>query len=546
MSLARISEVNSSINGTLLGAGATFTGNAEDVEEYSLITVAVHSDVASATNGLELQFSMDGENWDRIKDMTMIANASQTAFGGAFTVIPITKFFRVRYTNGATPQGEFRLSTKYHTAQSKGLTSTLDQTINNQVDVDLVRSAIMGEDPAGNFRNVPVDVEGHLRTHISDPLSAFGDLRTSPLTPIVQLYFAYNINADVVTTTTNGSGTVTQSNAKAVVSSGAASSSDARMETKAFAKYRAGQGTLLRFTGVFTTGVAGNSQLIGAFDDDNGVGFGYSGETFGLFLRSNTSTTFVAQSSWNVDTLDGNDGDDNPSNMLLDPTKGNVFEISYQWLGFGEIKYYVENPVTGEFTVVHRVQYANTYTEPSMFNPSFPLAAESNNTTNTTNISVSTSSMACFTEGADKITGPANSISNEKAVTTEENILTIRNKTTFASKNNKITVRLRVGSAATDGTKNAIIKFIKNTTLGGTPSYTDISTNTSVVDYDTAGTTITGGQVVDSITLAKEDSTKENLDELDVFLAPGETLTVSGQSASSNTIDVTLSWREDF
>jgi len=541
-----VSKVNSSINETLLGAGGVFTGLAEDVDQYSLIVVTVHSDVASATDGLEMQFSMDGNNWDRVKDITTVANASQTAFGGAFTVIPIVQFFRVVYTNGGTIQTEFRLSAKYHKYQSKGLTSQLDQTINDQSDVDLVRAAVMGQDSAGNFRNVPVDGEGHLRIHISDPLSAFGDLRVSDLTPQVQIYFAYNINTDVVNTSLVASGTVTQANAMAVVSSGAATSSSARLETKHPVKYRAGQGSLVRYTALFTAGVTGNTQIAGAFDADNGVAFGYSGTSFGILVRNGASDSFTAQTSWNVDIMDGNDGDSNPSNMLIDPTKGNVFQIRYQWLGFGEITFFIENPVTGEYVIVHRVKYANTNTVPSMTNPSFPLAVESINTSNNTDIIVKTSSMAGFTEGKDVVTGPFNSIDNELAVTTEANVLTIQNKSTYQSINNKVSLKMVSLSIATDGTKNVIVKLIKNTTLGGTPSYTDISTNTSAVSYDVAGTTITTGQVIETYSLAKDDSQNINLKELELELFPGEILTVSAASAGSNTVDVALSWREDF
>jgi hypothetical protein len=89
---------------------------------------------------------------------------------------------------------------------------------------------------------------------------------------------------------------------------------------------------------------------------------------------------------------------------------------------------------------------------------------------------------------------------------------------------------------------------VKNTTLGGTPAYTDISVNTSVIDYDTAGTTVTGGKVIDFGSLGKSDSAGESgTPTTDIFLLPGETLTLAVRATSGNTdTSVGIRWVEDF
>jgi len=82
------------------------------------------------------------------------------------------------------------------------------------------------------------------------------------------------------------------------------------------------------------------------------------------------------------------------------------------------------------------------------------------------------------------------------SVTTEVAVFTIRNKSTYASKTNYIDILIESVSASIEssGANNlGSIRLVRNATLGGTPSYTDINTNNSVVDYDTAGTTVTGG-----------------------------------------------------
>ena len=80
------------------------------------------------------------------------------------------------------------------------------------------------------------------------------------------------------------------------------------------------------------------------------------------------------------------------------------------------------------------------------------------------------------------------------------------------------------------------------------PSYTDISTNTSVVDYDTAGTTLTGGQVIDFGVLGSTGSASESGSSVtDIILLPGETLTLAVE-ATQGTTDATVGirWVEDF
>lgn len=102
--VSNISTSNSSTS-TLI-SGTTYTGTSEDVSLYSEMRVTVFSNVASATDGLSIQQSSDGTNWDNIDVYSVSASSSKTI------VVPRqAKFFRVLYTNGATTQTTFRLQT---------------------------------------------------------------------------------------------------------------------------------------------------------------------------------------------------------------------------------------------------------------------------------------------------------------------------------------------------------------------------------------------------------------------------------------------------
>ncbi|MDH5259500.1 MAG: hypothetical protein OEX07_15910 [Gammaproteobacteria bacterium] len=354
----------------------------------------------------------------------------------------------------------------------------------------------------------------------------------------------------MIDTTLTGSGTATQSDAMAVLQTTAAASSSAKIETKRYLKYRPGQGCHIRGTALFTTGVANSEQLFGCGDDEDGLFFGYNGTSFGVLHRQNSVDTWIAQENWNGDKMDGSSSSSNPTGQNIDPTKGNVYQIKFQWLGFGLIEFSVEDSDTGRFVPVHSIKYANSNTVPSMLNPSFPILWSVENTTNTTNITVKGSSCCAEIEGKIEYLGPTNAIGNSKTgiTTTLTNILTIRNKSTYQTLTNRTPINILKYSAAVDGNKPAEFQLIKNTTLGGSPSYTDISTNTSVIEYDTAGTTVTNGQIIDFATLASSGSLSESgVETSDIILLPGETLTLAVR-ASATTTDVTVGirWVEDF
>lgn len=430
-------------------------------------------------------------------------------------------------------------------AAIKAAVELIDNAIaGSEMQVDVVSSALPSGSATSANQDTIIASLGAKLDRLELVKTAFGAVLITELTPKVQIDFPYNINTDIIISTVVDTGDVSQSNSKAVLQTGTVSTGSAKIESKRFLKYDAGQAAEVRFTGLFTTGVADSIQIIGIGDAADGFYFGYNGVNFGVLRRQNSVDTWVAQTSWSEDKAVGAE---TLPNMIW--TFGNVFQIRYQWLGFGMITFWVENPATGEFVKVHQIEYANANTNPSIYNPSLPLMAQVTNSGNTTNLTLQTSSMAGFVAGKEVLLGPKNSISNTKAsvTTTPTNIVTIRNKTTFASKTNRIVVELDFASYAIDGTKPAIVEIVKNTTLGGSPSYSDISTNTSVIEYDVAGTTLTGGQTLFTFILGKSEGDKLSLVGLSVDLLPGDTITIA-IAATSGTTDATgsLSWIERF
>lgn len=390
------------------------------------------------------------------------------------------------------------------------------------------------------------------------PLTAFGDLRTTELSPQLQQSFEYTVdNTDLTTNTVVNGGTVTQASGMGVVGTSTTTASTAKLISKQHAKYRSGLGGLTRFTALFTTGVADTEQYIGIMDENgsseafkNGYAIGYNGDTLSILRWQNDVLFAVSQSSWN-DRLDGT----GESGITIDATKLNVYQINYQYLGAGAINFFIEDSETGFFMKFHTIAYANKNIVPSTFNPNFHFTMWVDNKATTTNLILKSSSYGYFMEGATsfiELHQPQNStdIISKSSITTEVAIFTIRNKTSYVSATNFIDIFLEYISASIEASAAnnlGSVRLVKNTTLGGDPSYTDINTTNSVVEVDIAGTTVTGGTNVFPATLAgKNDKTEQNLTNYKIILNPGETITLAGKSINTATIEGSILWKELF
>jgi len=528
----------------LLANGATYDSTVLDLRKYTQVQTHVLSDVDGT---IVIDFSRDSAGSDILRTLTI----PYTGGSGyqTFSAPAFTPYVRYRFTADEAGQSDFYFDTKFLTTALSAQVLGADAFISSTMTTSLNRSILVGKTSGGAYQNVAIEpVSNALNVNI--PRSAFGEVETIQPTPVVQVDFVYNVNADMVDSTVTGSGTVTQADSMAVLQTTANASSSAMIETKRFLKYRPGQGCHIRGTALFTTGVANSEQIFGCGDDVDGLFFGYNGTSFGVMTRNNSVDTWVAQADWNGDRMDGAGGSSNPTGQTLDPTKGNVYQINFQWLGFGLIEFAIEDANTGRFVPVHRVRYANNNTVPSLLNPSFPILWKVENSSNTTNITLKTASAVAEVEGKIVYLGPTNAIGNSKTnvTTTLTNIVTIRNKATYQSITNRTPINILKYSLAVDGTKPAEYQIIKNATLGGTPAYTDISTNTSVIEYDTAGTTVANGQSIDFGTLGSTGTVSEAAGETtDIVILPGETLTIAA-NATQSTTDATagIRWVEDF
>ena len=155
--------VASNSSTTPLLGGGVFTGAAMEITNYAVINVCVYSDVASATNGVTVQFSPDGTNWDHSHSTTYT-----TGSGKGYIFNAEYRYARVVYTNGATSQGAFRLQTLLKTTRVQSSLFTLSQTVSGNMFAELVKAQLTAQDNTGNFQPINCTNGGNLKVSVEE------------------------------------------------------------------------------------------------------------------------------------------------------------------------------------------------------------------------------------------------------------------------------------------------------------------------------------------------------------------------------------------
>ena len=390
-------------------------------------------------------------------------------------------------------------------------------------------------------------------------VSAFGTLETAELTPVIQLDFVYGINTQTGASAASGAGATVDTDASRLrLQCGTGAAGSAQFNSRRIIRYRAGQGTTARFTAAFAAGTADNTQIAGVGSSANGYFFGYNGTAFGILHRNAGSDNWIAQTSWNGDRMDG--GSQNPSGVTLTPGYGNVYQIKYPYLGYGTIKFYVENPM-GSWILVHTIAYPNSTASLQLSNPALFFYAQTVNTGNTTNLTMYVGSVGIFVSGPRSFIGtPKWAYDNGKSgITAETNIFSLKTATTYNGVTNRGVMRLTsIGVAlfAASGNSWGTLRLRIGATIGGGTSYATINGTTadqgvtitagnSMVSADTTGTTSTGGSLLWNMALG-QGMIEVDLTPYELFVAPTEILTVGGYASASSTIAVALNWNENI
>lgn len=270
----------------------------------------------------------------------------------------------------------------------------------------------------------------------------------------------------------------------------------------------------------------------------------YSASSTGAFVGGIVQDTagvtktseHIKQANWSENTMD-----------TLDPSKGNVFQITYQDLQFGDAYFYIESPGSGKFERVHVLNVANSTTTPSLGNPSLRAGMYAVNTTGTTNVDVYSGGFGLFMQGEEGRTRNPRAVEHTQSIgTTYSNILTLRNRRTYNGYVNQVEIEPEVLSVAAEGSKNVAIEVRSMVDAGVEQDFQPTGTNL-VSDVDKTAVNITGGRFLFATTIAGGSSTTIDLNKLRIRLPPSLKFVVSAKKASGANIDVTaaLTYYED-
>jgi hypothetical protein len=325
---------------------------------------------------------------------------------------------------------------------------------------------------------------------------AFGRLRTSDPTTIFDSQLQYNDQPLLWYTV--GTGTAAHVAAKAAVQLSVAAGESIMRQSKAYHRYQPGKSQLIFCTGVLGAAVAGVTKRIGYFDNDNGVFFEVGADGLHVVLRSDVTGSVVdrrvARSGWN---MAWNDKDSLRLSQDIDASKAQIFVIDLEWLGVGRVR--VGFVVDGYVFYVHEFNHANLTTAVYMRTANLPVRYEMVSTTGAADDMFQICSTVVSEGGFREELGQRRSVANGATgitVAARRSVLAIRPKATFNNIVNRGTIipeqaALFVTIAA------AYYEVVYGGVLGGTPSWTSAGDN-SLVEFDIAGTTVTGGEVIDS------------------------------------------------
>lgn len=258
---------------------------------------------------------------------------------------------------------------------------------------------------------------------------------------------------------------------------------------------------------------------------------------------------WIYSNEWNRDTIDGTG-----SMPIIDLTRGNVFKISFQWLGFGKMIFEMENPKTGLYEEVHTIKYANKYQTPSLHNPNLPFYAYATNGTTTNNILMKIPSVGIGIEGKinkslGNIYGSSSILSQSLTADERRNILTIKNNTVFNNQVNTAELLLQYISIGYTGSKASLISFYFNASfdLSADITWENIDINGSIVSKTSDFLLMSGGREVFSISMGTDSTHVLNMIQNEIYIGPGQSLTMevrSIASVASADLIASVSWIE--
>jgi hypothetical protein len=505
-------------NGSSVGAGnaihvqpgtsATFTVNQPTASNLNAQVVGPGANGAAISGNPVRIGASDGTNTRNVlsdtsgRIISVGAGTAGTPVGGVLTIqgvsggtaIPVTGTITasnpsIGTNNAAIPTS----STQIGGSDGTNLQATRVYDVNSGVSGEYVLGTSLRKTTSTGSVEFGTDQNPFIVTVPKYSRSAFDAIKIADNYTLADLIHKYEIDPREYSNVVATGGTVTHLPNESAIRFAVTASSGSSVEfrTNTFYRYQAGKGLRIKQTVYHAdTGQSNQIRRWGFFDTNDGLFWQLSGTTFGIVRRTSTTGSPVdnstVSSSFNVDPLDGT----GPSGITLDLTKGNIYEINFQWLGVGTVNFYVNG------NLVHQIFNANTLAAPYMKTAQLPVCYSIINSGASTISSFTNICNSVIAEGGDAPPEYAFCAFNSAFIsvtTTERPVLSIRPKATYNSITNRMLVLPKILTIATEGDRIGF-RLVYNGTLTGA-SWSSVNTY-SGTEFDVAATALSGGETL--------------------------------------------------
>lgn len=330
------------------------------------------------------------------------------------------------------------------------------------------------------FLKDTANLDAFSRLRISNPLTVFHNQFTYNLSNLVFETIQTGVGASVFYNTTNRCAQMTFT---ATPTGG-----EAFMQTYEYIPYQPSKSQLVFLTFNFIDGVTDVVKFAGLSDGINGFEFQVTSPTnkqFVIYSASSTGNQTAVQSSWNLDKLDGS----GPSGLTLDISKVQILVIDFQALYVGRVRMGFD--IGGTIVYAHEFLHSNIIAYPYIQTANLPVRC---GMTCTGTVSTTMKFICCsvVSEGGQDTansTGYTFQASNNVTAisATRTYLMSLRPKTTFNGLTNRIKSNGWVVDILVTGNNPVYWELCIGQAIT-TPTYTDVNTTYSSMEYDTAGT----------------------------------------------------------
>jgi len=373
--------------------------------------------------------------------------------------------------------------------------------------------------------DLQVDAWGTPKTSL--PYSLFHGLFTFQVHPAQ--WTVKEDGTEVTTTAAASSGSAQSSNGALLMD--AAGLTTVLVRSKRTPRYQPNRGHLYSTAVILPSPANNDERDFGLFTPENGV-----------FFRLRAGVMYAVRRSGGVDTEEVLTF---PTAMpSLDYSKGNVYDIQYQWRGVGNYKFYIN------LTLVHTMSLLGTLTALSVENPALPAAFLIDNT-NATDSTLICGCVDISSENGSNDSLQYNSVSNEITTGTASQIpiLSLFNPlTTGGVTNTRDSVLLRVNSSGNAKITLRVYATRDPAALTG-EAFTAVG-NGSLMYYDVTATAVVPASAQELLTFKVEANSsgyRQNPDQLrtDFYVTPGDYVIVTTEG-SNTLVSATIEWGEEL